>query len=698
MENLVIIRDQDELLGLYKDLEASDFLAYDTETNGVEKDSLVIGFSVSDRVDTGYYVILHEWDGERLIPVVPKEAVLPILELLSKKNLIMHNAIFDCQMTINNFGIDLLPAVHTDTMILGHLLDENRSNGLKELGTSIFGEDARKEQTEMKENVLTKGGRMDKTCYELYKADSHLIAKYGAKDAILTLRLFYHFVPQLYEQKLDKFFYEEECMPLFKGPTYDLNTTGLLVDAKALQKLKLELEFDCMEAKAFIMKEIEPHIKDKYPGTKAANTFNIGSNEQRVWLLFFQLDNDFHLLTKAGKELCKAMGWRLPYTRAAKREFIENCKHYQGHCYKAEGFNWKTKKKESAKIIKDPVKYISCGKETLNKFSDQYKWVKKLLEYSKNLKLLNTYVIGIQEKMKYNIIRPSFLQHGTTSGRYSSKKPNFQNLPRDDKRVKKCIISRPGKVFVGGDESQLEPRVFASISGDKRLLEGFKSAADFYSVIGMEIFSKTDCKPLKEGDSQAFGILYPELRDISKKVPLSATYGTTAPKMAPLIGKSIEEAQQVIDDYFNNFPDVLKFMLESHAQAKTDGVVYNLYGRPRRMKKATQIPKLFGKNTPHKDIPYEYRNLLNLAVNHRVQSSGASIVNRSAIRLYREIRALDPEARIVMQCHDSLVVECNIEFADSIASILQDCMENTVTLPGVALEAKPRIGKTLADV
>jgi DNA polymerase-1 len=108
------------------------------------------------------------------------------------------------------------------------------------------------------------------------------------------------------------------------------------------------------------------------------------------------------------------------------------------------------------------------------------------------MKLLNTYIKGLGSKVQYGIIRPNFLQHGTTSGRYASRNPNFQNLPRDDERIKQCVTARPGKVFVSADQSQLEPRVFASYSQDKRLMDAFNGASDFYSVVGMEVYDKFD--------------------------------------------------------------------------------------------------------------------------------------------------------------------------------------------------------------
>lgn len=701
MEKLIVIRTLAQLEELKTYLQDKDFVSYDTETTGLEKGSQIIGYSVCGDSETAYYVILQAWNKElgRLVELETNASAPDIMRILTTKQLIMHNAIFDCWQTNCNFGIDLMPALHADTMIMAHLLDENRRVGLKDLGTSIFGQDAKKEQIEMTESIKSNGGSLTRDNYELYKGDADLIAKYGAKDALLTFNLFFHLAPQLYEQKLDKFFYEDESMPLLRGPTYDLNTTGLKVDPVKLQTLRNTLEADCAEAKAFIYKEIEPHVKKKYPGTGKTNKFNINASKQLAWLLFFELDNEFLTLTKGGREVCKFLGFdKLPYTMGAKSAFVERCAASKGAIYADAEFNPKTGKMGRPKKIGDPWNYVAAGKESLSKYATKYKWVAKLLEYKKNDKLLNTYVDGIQAKMKYGIIHPSFLQHGTTSGRYSSRHPNFQNLPRDDKRIKACIVARPGKVFVGADYSQLEPRVFASVSQDENLMGCFARGEDFYSVVGAPIFGITDCS-LHKNDENSFAKKYPKLRDRTKIIALATPYGRTAGQQAATMGIDMDESQALINAYFEQYPKVELMMLESHEQAKANGVVYSLFGRPRRMPEAKNIRELFG-DIEHSKLPYLYRNILNLSMNHRVQASAASITNRAAIACWKELasRGLDNVVKIIMQVHDSLILECPEGLSEEVSDILKSAMESTVTLPGVVLEAEPKIGGSLSEV
>lgn len=707
METLEILKtkaDCARLISYLDSLPEDAFIAYDTETVSTEHGTPVIGFSFAAEVDRAFYVVLSYWDtsSQKLVDLETKELAKDIVSRLNGRQLIMHNALFDCARTVENYGVELMPSVHTDTMILAHLLDENRACGLKELGAFLFGEDARQEQTEMKASVVTNGGCLTKDRYELYKADCDLLAKYGAKDALLTLKVFYELVPQLIEQGLDRFFYEEESMPLLRGPTYQLNSSGLSVNPQKIQTLQKELEAECMELRAYVEKEIFPHVKDKYPGTSKVKTFNIDAPKQLAWLLFVQLGNEFGRLTDAGREVCKALDMKLPYAPAAKRAFIREVTARKGEVYAAGAWNPKTKKMGRPKVIADWWHYTACGKGILTQLAPKYRWVEKFIEYKKSDKLLGTYVIGIQERMKYNTIRPSFLQHGTTSGRYSSRNPNFQNLPREDKRVKGCIEAGKGFIFVGADQSQLEPRVFASVSQDERLCKCFESGEDFYSVIGAPVFKKFHCGLTKKAPD-SFAVQFPALRDKAKIIALATPYGRTASQMAEAMNISRDEAQEIIDDYFTAYPAVHKMMTDSHKMAMKDGVVYSLYGRPRRMPDAKLIGRRYGK-LAHNELPYEARTPLNLAMNHRVQSSAASIMNRAAIEVCRRVDAaaeVDPrwaKVKIVLQVHDELILRGPEELAAEMCVLLKDCMENTVVLPGVKLEAEPKAAYCLADL
>lgn len=670
-------------------------MSYDCETTGLFKTDTVVGISVCAEEDKAFYIVLHEWLGTSLVNI-PYSNIEYFMKDLQGKKLICHNAVFDCMMAESYFGVNLIDSLHTDTMILAHLLDENRRVGLKELGKAYFGSSAEDESKIMKEGVIANGGKLTKDCFEMYKADSNLLAKYGAQDALLTYKLFTQLVPELYEQGLEKFFYEEESMPLLKGPTYQLNTTGLKVDQQGLLHLKKQLQAECAEAKDFISSEIASQIKDKYPGTTKKNIFNIGSSQQLSWLIFGKYNLEFNTLTKEGKNVCKILGLRLPYTQMAKRDFIDICTNQVGEVYTQKGIV--NGKEVKGKKIKEPWAYIACDKKTLTKLAPEYKWIERLLEYQRKTKLLTTYVEGFEERLKYGILQGSFLQHGTTSGRYASRSPNMQNIPREDKRIKNVLIARPGKVFVGSDFSQLEVRVFASRSNDKALLDSFKTGEDFYSAVGIKVWGKYDATPYKDGSPDAFGIKYKKLRDQAKVIALASTYGASARQLSPTTGKSVEDTQEDIDTYFREFPGVATMMTEAHKTVKEVGQVTSLFGRPRRIPEAKRINKLYG-NVDHSELPYEARNMLNLAVNHSIQSTAASICNRSMIKFCNNVAEIQlKDCYIVMQVHDEIIVECKEEDAETVSLLLQDAMETAVELPGVSLEAIPHTAKDIGSL
>lgn len=687
MEKLIVINTLEELEALEEYLKDPElrFFAIDTETTGLDTDAEIVGWSVAADTDVGFYVVLSYWDKDKqeLIYTGLKEKSKEILQYLTRKEIIMHNCNFDCKMIKRDFGIEFIDSIHTDTLELAFLLDENRSVGLKELALQEFGEGAKKEQEEMAASVIANGGVWKAKNKEMYKADYEILGTYGAKDTILTLKLFYLYVEQLFEEKLDEFFYEKESMRLMRGPTYQLNTTGLKVDLNKMKELEKDLTQEVWRLKGEIDEAIAPYVADLKDKKGKPKKFNIGASQQLAWLLFIKLGHEFKTLTDKGRKFAKDTLGKIPYSAHDKRSFIRAC--------------------QDAGIA--PEKYLKCDKGTLTTLSTKHDWLAKLLKFRAAGKLLKTYVLGIQSGCRYGIIYPSFLQHGTTSGRYSSRNPNFQNLPRKDKRIKACIVSRPGKVFVGADYSQLEPRVFASVSQDKRLMECFAKGEDFYSVVGIPIFKRFECSAIKdENDPNCFAVKYENERQSAKQVSLASAYGTTAHKQAGVLTDdsgaylSVEECQSIIDAYFREYPSVKKMMIESHKQIMDTGVVYNLYGRPRRIPQAMMIKRAFGDRIKHADLPYEYRTLLNLAMNHRVQSSGASIMNRAAIAVYDKIKDLGINAKIVLQVHDELILECDEADGNKVAEILKYCMENTTTLPGVDLVAEPKIAKNLADL
>lgn len=695
MAQLHLIKTVEDLRLLSDYIKDKEFISIDTETTGLDDTAEVIGYSICAENDVAYYVITAYWSPEEacLKYLETKDATPEFLKELKGKQLIGHNILFDIGKLLDNYKVDLIDSVYADTMIMAHLLDENRQVGLKELGVNFYGGDAKKEQEEMHASVTANGGQLTKSCYELYKGDCDLIGKYGAKDTILTWDIYWRLISELMDEGLDNFYFHEECMPLLVSATWQLNRTGLRVDLKRVAEIKREMEVQMLEHRDFIYSEIDTHITEEHPGGKGSEKFNINSGAQLAWLLFEKMGEPFPRLSAAGKELAAELNLSPPYSAAARKAFIDTVKEGKGRVWREAGKVWdkKTRRYKGEGKIKDYWGYLSTDKDVIGQFAKKFKWCAALLEFKKLDKLLSTYVSALEEKTHYNIIRPNFLQHGTTSGRYSCRHPNFQNLPRDDKRIKSCIVAREGRVFVGADYSQLEPRVFASVSQDPTLMSCFKSGEDFYSVVGAPMFEKRGLSMVKD-HSKSFAKKHPDLRAMAKQFALATVYGTSAWQQSRKIHLPVEECQKIIDRYLASYPKVEQMMLESHEQAKKDGVVYNLFGRPRRIPEAKKIKP----EATHAELPYEQRTLLNLGMNHRVQSTAASIMNRAAIRLCGLLKDLD--AKIVLQIHDEIVVECPQDKAEQVSKLMKKAMETTVVLPGVALIADPKIASNLAEL
>lgn len=698
MEKLHHIETSDNLAEILNKIELAKFIAYDIETTGVDKNCDIVGFSIAISPDEAYYFVTKYWDGEKIqsTEFFNSGSHVKVVESLVNKKLLMHNGIFDCSITHRVYGVSLIDSLHTDTLEMAHLCNEEWDLGLKSLGKRFFGESAIEEQKRMKESVIQNSGKWSdaqKGEKEMFKADKKLLSQYGAKDTILTYKVFLKLLPLLKKDGLLDFFYKEESMPLLRGPTYDMNTTGLKIDRERLVKTEQELIKEINDLEVKILREIEPHIKDKYPGKNKKTTFNIGSSEQRSWLLFVKLNNEFHTLTDGGRQVARTLIGKIPYDIGLKRKFIR--------AVQEEGYlNPKTNKR-----IYKPEKYIKCDVDTLERYAAKYSWVSDYILMSKKNKILKTYVRGIKNKLHYGVIYPRFNQAGTESGRYSSSDPNFQNLPSRDielsKRVKEFIVARKGKKFVGADFSQVEPRIMAAYSQDEALLQCFQKNQDFYAVIGVPLYHVE--ASLYKGEEDSFENKYKTLRNNIKTLVLANNYGQTPRKLATKMVDehghhyTEERAHQIIKNYFELFPGVKNFILGTHEEVKENGYVKTMYGRIRRLPQAKFVKKYFD-GVPHSQLDYQHRKPLNISINYKMQGTAASIINRAAIAINQEFRKQNLSAKLIMQVHDELIVECDDNEAETVSNIMKDKMENSISLPGVKLEAKPVIGSNLMEL
>ena len=262
-KHYTLVRTPQDVEKLVDHINSHDLITFDTESTGLNtrKDS-VIGFSVCGEIGDSFYVPFVRWNTETEVLEdlmienhTAREVGKKILKKLQGKKLVMHNGDFDTRIVKHNLGIDLLPSLYCDTILLIHTVQEEGVGrggaevcGLKKVAIAIqdkIGLDveraANEEQIELKASIEKNGGSITREKYELYKADLDVIGKYAAADTDLTLRIYNYYLPELKEECLEKFFFEEEVMPVYKEVTMPMEDHGVMVDIPLLEKTMIDI-------------------------------------------------------------------------------------------------------------------------------------------------------------------------------------------------------------------------------------------------------------------------------------------------------------------------------------------------------------------------------------------------------------------------------------------------------------------------
>ncbi len=679
-----MIMTREELSPLLSELQGVETkVAFDLETTGLNpRKNKIIGIAIGYMVDDVckcYYVVTQVCDfatktlsNTELYPYVNR-----LIDLLNTKDLVTHNGLFDVNFIYHEFSVDLALRIYSDTQMQRHTINPTCPSkfALKEL-SNIYWPGSSQEQKDLEDSVIKNGGSWIKKNKEFYMADLDLLARYACQDVYLTLHLWKLQDMQLEQMQLLDLFYKDEVMPLYRLCTVPMNRYGLKIDLEKLEKVRDEMikNIDQLDL------DIHNELRGLVPPFEKKKKLNIGSNMHIAWLLFAHFKEFPETLTKSAIELAKKLVGKRPYTKQDMTNFLLKAK--------AEG--------------KNIYKLVCVDAETLQDYAAKYKWVDNLLKLKKEEKLLSTYVESIKGMVEGDYIYPQFLQFGTVTGRYSSSKPNCQNIPRKDDRVKSFMVAEKGKLFIAADESQLEPRVLAHVTNDPLMIAAFQNGLDFYSVIAIQALGLDPNKYSADPKSPSYlkatkdGGLY---RDVAKVIALATAYNTSRfqmkksfKKMANLV-RSLDETQEVIDNYLDSFPSIRNYMNKMKSVAINHGVCYNVFGRIRHLPLATRLASI---GTTEEDS-YEMKREMNVACNYPIQSTASSIVNRCMIAVAHEIQSHPEwEARIVLQVHDALYLEAKEEYAKDVAAMLQFKMETAVKLR-LPLEAVPSIGKYLKD-
>ena len=296
----------------------------------------------------------------------------------------------------------------------------------------------------------------------------------------------------------------------------------------------------------------------------------------------------------------------------------------------------------------------------------------KILEFRKLSKLLSTYVDALPSLTDKNgRIHTNFIQTGTATGRLSSRDPNLQNIPvRDEngRKIRKAFDAEKNKLLISADYSQIELVILAHLSKDKNLCNAFLSGNDVHKATAAMIFGVSSEE------------VQPEMRRTAKTINFGVIYGMSAFRLARQLGISRTMAKSFIDSYFATYSGVQEFINSTIEQAEKEGFVETINGRRRYIKAINSANKS------------EKAAAERIAINTPIQGSAADIVKKAMIKVHAELSEKFPEAKLLLQVHDELIVECPENQAEEVAKIMKTSMES-VTQLSVPLKVSVEIGK-----
>ena len=327
-----------------------------------------------------------------------------------------------------------------------------------------------------------------------------------------------------------------------------------------------------------------------------------------------------------------------------------------------------------------PVKKTKTGYSTnadvLEKLRDKHPIVEAVLDYRQLAKLKSTYVDGLTKVIAADgRIHTSFQNTVTATGRLSSTEPNLQNIPVRTElgaELRKMFVAPAGRVLVDADYSQIELRLLAHIAGDEHMIAAFRTGEDIHTVTA----------------SQVFGVppeqVTHEMRRRAKAVNFGIVYGISDFSLSQDIGVTRAEAKAYMEKYFEKYSGVHTYMTQVVERAKADGYVSTLMGRRR------WLPELKSSNFNLRSFGER------VALNMPIQGTAADLIKKAMLRVDGRLRREGLEARLVLQVHDELIVECPEGEAEQVQRLLAEEMEHVAEL-AVPLTAEAHAGKSWAE-
>ncbi len=321
----------------------------------------------------------------------------------------------------------------------------------------------------------------------------------------------------------------------------------------------------------------------------------------------------------------------------------------------------------------------STRESELIKLKDEHEIIEHILSYRELQKMLSTYIDTIPHMTGDDgRVHAKLHQTGTTTGRMSSTDPNMQNIPARGelgKAIRKGFVAKEGYSFVALDYSQIEMRVLAVLSKDKKLINVFKKGEDIHTAVAAQVFG------VKEKD------VTKDMRRKAKVINFGIIYGMGVNSLKTALGTDRKEAQEFYNNYFKKFPDISDYFEEVKALARNQGYTETYFGRRR----------YFGGIKSH--IPYIRAAAERMAMNAPIQGTAADVIKIAMKKTEDSLKKekLTEKAKVLLQIHDELVYEVKDEDIKEVSELLKKEMEKAVSL-GVPLEVHVSVGKDLGNM
>ena len=585
----------------------------DVETTGLDiYNDILVGICLYTPGETSAYVPFNHTDLQnvRVADQMSEEQVRDIMiPYLQDQELrcINHNIKFDNKKLAWDWK-QVIVNIYWDTQIAGNVLNENEPHKLKPMYNKyiLHGKGSGEDYKDLFDGIPFNYVPID------------IATVYGANDGFKTYALYKFQAQYLREdhprEDFRKMYYvfREVEMPLIPLCT-DMEMRGVEIREDFAKELSEDFNKELVEVEA----KCDAYVEQ-----------------------FKQYILDHNNLMRLTKGTCK-INYSSPQQVAALFYDI----------FKLRSVSRKEPRGTGDKIIQ---KFLSTAKKKDTKKSREFaEFLENYQRFKEIKKLLGTYVDKIPQvkEPKINAVYTTYNQYGAKTGRFSSSdtvsKINLQNIPSKEKRIRKIFKARDGYKLVGGDFSQIEPRVLAFLSGDESMINAYKEGKDLYAIMGSQVYQLPyeDCREFyPDGTVNAEG---KHRRTTMKSVLLGIMYERGATAIGEQFNKSAEWAQQLIDNFYKSFPKINQYRLKIENMAETYGYVTTITGRKRR------LPDM---QLEDKD-DYRYQEAHRQSLNSVIQGSSADIMKLSMIAIYNDPRYKALDCHMIITVHDELIME-----------------------------------------